>query len=783
MAIKIPIISVFDGKGFKQAEYQLRKVQGNFSNLGRNFAIAGAALGAVGVALGKSITAASNLEAEFEGVNQVFGSAAGSVQAFAKQAATSAGLTETAALQASKVFGLFATGAGQSEQEAAKFATTMVQLAGDLGSFNDVPTEEALAAIQSGLQGQAEPLRKFGVFLDDARLKQEALNMGIYDGEGPLNQQQKMMAAYESILKQTNIQQGDFVKYADTYGNQLKTLQSEFANLSAEVGQQLLPVMADFIPVLRDVVAELGPKLKEAIASVDWESIATAIGNLIIFLVENAETIMKVVGAIWLLNTAYNLGRVAIGLYNAGAAILNGTLLAQKGTIEATTGAAGRLSTALRLIGVAAAVYAVVTEYQRLKGAVEQAAPTATSFNKEVFSLTGAASRLNPIQQSFFRIGTAIMTATANVFGYKSTASGINSITYGPQVASINAIEAAWKKAQAAKINYGQSGAMWGGANSGFNTGFTMTTPLPKGKVFVPGVGLVDDIGGGGNGGAGGKALANGLKALKQSLKKQQRSVNLTKKLINKGLPTGLIGDILGGANPFKTAKQILTGTDAAAKKLAKKYNKIQKAQEALKQTGEETAEAMSMGGGGGGGSRQVSAEEEAYKQRVENLRSFQEAVKDVFGSIQESILKAFDLPELGDSTNTIIRNMNKLLDKTKAFASNISQLSTMGLNAELLQQIISQGPLAGARIAAALVAGGATALSEINAGYAEMLAVSGQIANVGATSLASTPQQTNIYNIEVGGGMLTSGAEMGRAIVDAIKAYERTSGAVWSPA
>jgi hypothetical protein len=245
MAIRIPILTSFDPKGLRQANAQFAKLQTSIGSLGRNFAIAGTAIVAGTALLGRAVKSASNFEAEFEGVNQVFGDAAKSVQAFAEQAAKSAGLSATEALQASKTFGLFATGAGLGVKEASKFSTTMVQLAGDLGSFNDVPTAEALAAIQSGLMGQSEPLRKFGVFLDDARLKQEALNMGIYDGTGPLSTQQKMMASYSAILAQTTVQQGDFVKYQDTLGNQLKTISTEFDNLTKDIGLMLIPAITE----------------------------------------------------------------------------------------------------------------------------------------------------------------------------------------------------------------------------------------------------------------------------------------------------------------------------------------------------------------------------------------------------------------------------------------------------------------------------------------------------------------------------------------------------------
>jgi hypothetical protein len=56
------------------------------------------------------------------------------------------------------------------------------------------------------------------------------------------------------------------------------------------------------------------------------------------------------------------------------------------------------------------------------------------------------------------------------------------------------------------------------------------------------------------------------------------------------------------------------------------------------------------------------------------------------------------------------------------------------------------------------------------------------EIATTGVNSLFDTKAQQNQYNITVTGGV-GSGATIGKAIVDAIKDYERTSGAVWQGA
>ena len=142
----------------------------------------------------------------------------------------------------------------------------------------------------------------------------------------------------------------------------------------------------------------------------------------------------------------------------------------------------------------------------------------------------------------------------------------------------------------------------------------------------------------------------------------------------------------------------------------------------------------------------------------------------------------AFSLPELGGSTDSIIRNMDKLLARVKDFSANITKLSSMGLDPKLLQQVINSGPIAGAKLAANLVAGGAGALGAINAGYAELGTVAGEIGMTGTQALFGTQAQQTVYNINVSGG-LDTGATIGKAVVDAVKAYERTSGPVWQGA
>jgi hypothetical protein len=269
-----------------------------------------AALGgaAVGKFMSDVIGSASALFAEFEGVNQVFGTAAVSVQKFAETASRTVGLTETAALQASKSFGVFATAAGLSGQGAASFATNLVQAAGDMASFNDVPVEEALAAIKSGLQGQGEPLARFGILMNENTLKAAALKAEIIDStDAALTPQQKVLAANALLFQELGVQQGDFGNYQDTFGNKLKTVTAVLEEMRTEIGQGLLPQAENMLAVFEESILPIFEDLGDAVLPMlaSWMGVITQVledagdpttffGQAVETLTESFSTLMEV---------------------------------------------------------------------------------------------------------------------------------------------------------------------------------------------------------------------------------------------------------------------------------------------------------------------------------------------------------------------------------------------------------------------------------------------------------------------------------------------------------
>ena len=677
MAIRIPILTSFDPKGLKAANAAFGDLQSSIGSLGRNFAVVGAGIVGATALLGKAVMSASNFEAEFEGVNQVFKDAAGSVQAFAEQASRTAGLSATEALQASKTFGLFATGAGLGVEAAADFSTTMVQLAGDLGSFNDVPTAEALAAIQSGLMGQAEPLRNFGVFLDDARLKQEALNMGIYDGTGPLSTQQKMMASYSAILAQTTVQQGDFVKYGDTLGNQLKTISSDFSNLTRDIGLMLIPVITEAMPVIKAMATEIGEKLKAAIGYIDWKSLITSVVDFTVFLVENAETIAKVVAAIFILNTAFKLMAVASGIATTAIKLQTWFTAQLAAGMTIATVATNLLNFAMKLTpwGLAiAGIALVVTGITQLGDESKRTQPYVDNY--------GGAIR---------KTGEDALWAASRYGAATDAVNNFNSAVSGKKLTT----SASYDRAEAIRF---------------------------------------------------------------RNMAEYSRSVAAAKAPVLPKMPdfSSLIAAANAGSGSLTPPLVDTTALDDQTKAL----------NDALTTANDEQAEALRK-------------ELEIVEARKRAYESFADSVKRLFGQIKESILSSFNLPTLGNSVNSITRNISKLLERTKGFARSISQLSGMGLNSALLQQVIQAGPMAGSQLASALVGGGSGFISQINKAYGEFGDLAGGIAGTGTSAAFGGQQTINNYSIEVTGGLAT-GSDVGRAVVNAIRDFERQSGSAW---
>lgn len=258
--------------GLTQAENSLKGLDGSVKSASSGFASFTGKLKQVGAAMGVAfasqqvmqfgkdvIMAASNMNESLSKVQVVFGEGSAAVIKFSEDAAKNLGMSKQAALEATGTYGNLFQAFGLGQTESQKMSTSLVQLAGDMASFNNTSVDDAILALRSGLSGETEPLKKFGVALSDARLKTEAMSLGLIKSTSDaLTPAAKAQASYSLILKDTTLAQGDYARTSDGTANKMKTLKAEMDNAKASLGAGLLPVFNALLAVLKPVIQLLG---------------------------------------------------------------------------------------------------------------------------------------------------------------------------------------------------------------------------------------------------------------------------------------------------------------------------------------------------------------------------------------------------------------------------------------------------------------------------------------------------------------------------------------------
>lgn len=273
---------------------------GQKMTLGLTLPIAGMAVGFV--------NAASDLNEATTAASTTYGSAAKDIIGYSLDAATAVGLSREQYLSAATQIGVFGQAAGLTGKDLSSFGNDTIGAAADLASFYNAPVPEALDAIRAGLTGETEPLRRFGIMMSDAAVQQYALENGIWDGTGAMTEQQKVLARQGFIMDNMGAATGDFANTSEGLANQQRILRAELANLSAEMGQALLPIALKVVGGLRtfvDVLSKLSPHAKSVVLVVG--AIVAAIGPLLVVF----GTLLSAVGSV---TAAFGTGGLLAGL-------------------------------------------------------------------------------------------------------------------------------------------------------------------------------------------------------------------------------------------------------------------------------------------------------------------------------------------------------------------------------------------------------------------------------------------------------------------------------------
>jgi hypothetical protein len=681
----------------KTAGAGMGKFSGQLKTLATSIGVAFSAAAVVNFAK-QSVMASSNMEESLSKVAVVFGQGSAEVEEFGRNAAVNLGISNQAALEAAGTYGNLFQAFGLGQGESQKMSTSLVQLASDMASFNNTSVDDAILALRSGLSGETEPLKRFGVALSEVRLKEEAMRMGLIKTmSGTLPVAAKSQAAYALIMRDTALAQGDYARTAEGTANTMKTLQARFEDAKVAIGDALMPAFRGLLGILNLLIPVL-----------------TAVGN---FFKNNQDEVkafaitVGILGAAWGAYTLYlkaaiiqqkilnfvqkmnplGLVVIAIGLVVAAMVKLfksNETF--RKIVISVAKAALMAFASIVPMVGkvyevimkvVTGPLKALLTVLSKLPGVGKYAKAGLELMNKGLDGISdfadGAAKKAKDLAANLDKVGNAATKSTDK----------INKATKG-----------------------GAGGATGAGTGSGTGIDQKALDKIKKYKKDVQDIYKdMNDV----------AAEAN-EKMLEAAADRDEKIADANERYLER----------VADANKAYAEAEADAKADNAKRliDITKDYNK--KTAELAKDLAEKVADINARAADKSADLRVKALEKEAsiVKQSVDRLRS-------AFAS-----KTGFNLAEsfaAGPSADKLLTDLKTKLQAAKDLQANAAALAGMGYSQTFIEEVVKNGPEAGNKIAAALKDASPEATKQLQALYS-------QVENISDNGLNELAQSMN---------------------------------------
>lgn len=226
------------------------------SAIGKVYATYWSLFRAVGL-LRNAIDISSSLTEVENVVRQTFGIYENLINDFSKTCIEKFGMSELSAKQFASRFQAMGTALDIPQGKMADMSIRLTELAGDMASFYDVSQEDIAKSLQSVFSGTTAPMRRYGIDLTQATLKEWALKQGLDADISSMSQAQKAMLRYQYVLSHTTNITGDFKRTQDSWHNQVTLLRENFKALGAVVGSGLINAFKPFLKVLNTVLQKV----------------------------------------------------------------------------------------------------------------------------------------------------------------------------------------------------------------------------------------------------------------------------------------------------------------------------------------------------------------------------------------------------------------------------------------------------------------------------------------------------------------------------------------------
>jgi hypothetical protein len=283
-------------RGLKQVEKEVEQFDKQIAKAGKNMvkfgAIASAAIGALGT---KFIFGARSAEDAQRKFNAVFRDEAANTRRWLQQLANDFALNRTQVESwLSRAQDLFVP-MGLARDAAAELSQKVVELSTKVAVFNGMPTEHVLDGMIQGLIGVTRSVRRYGILINEARVNQKGLELGLVGANGKMSEQAKVLARLELMLDDSADAMGRAKSLMGGIRGDTTKVTTAMTELSEEIGMALAPALKDFTEVLVPAIQELrewvkihGPLIasvtatlgKLALYSVGIGSVSLAVGKL-----------------------------------------------------------------------------------------------------------------------------------------------------------------------------------------------------------------------------------------------------------------------------------------------------------------------------------------------------------------------------------------------------------------------------------------------------------------------------------------------------------------------
>ena len=237
----------------------------------------------IGHFIAQAVTESNKYQEDLNLFTVALGQYADEAKEYAEKVSDVMGIDPAQWLRNQGIFNTLLTGFGDTAERAQLMSKNLTQLGYDLSSYANIPIEDAMQKLQSGIAGELEPLRRLGYDLSQAELQQIALNLGIKESVANMTQAEKAELRYYTIMTQVTTAQGDMARTLEAPANQLRILQAQLTQAARAIGNIFIPALNAILPyaiavvqVIREIANALANLAGFKLTEVDYSGVNSA---------------------------------------------------------------------------------------------------------------------------------------------------------------------------------------------------------------------------------------------------------------------------------------------------------------------------------------------------------------------------------------------------------------------------------------------------------------------------------------------------------------------------